>query len=94
MIGEIAGKPVGVVRFEIKDAEAEVSIYLIPESENRGFGQDLLRAAERWLSNNRPSVTAIRAIVLHKNRPSIKLFRNLQYVQLSHTKQIEFLKKL
>lgn len=94
LIGEIAGKPVGVVRFEIKDAEAEVSIYLIPESDNRGFGQDLLRAAEGWLSINRPSVATIRAIVLHKNRPSIKLFSNLQYVQCSDTKQIEFLKKL
>jgi UDP-2,4-diacetamido-2,4,6-trideoxy-beta-L-altropyranose hydrolase len=94
LIGEIAGKPVGVVRFEINNTEAEVSIYLIPESDNRGFGQDLLRASERWLSINRPSVTTLRAIVLHKNRPSINLFSNLQYVQCSYADQIEFLKKI
>lgn len=94
LIGEIAGKPVGVVRFEIKNIDAEVSIYLIPESDNRGLGVDLLKAAERWLSINCPEVTNLRATALPKNRSSINLFRNLQYIQYSHATQIEFLKKL
>lgn len=79
LIGERDGLPVGVVRFDIQNDVAEVSIYLVPDRENSGQGRDLLLNAERWLAGNRPSVSAICANVLGGNEPSQRLFLGADY---------------
>jgi UDP-2,4-diacetamido-2,4,6-trideoxy-beta-L-altropyranose hydrolase len=93
-IGEAKCKPVGVVRFDIADDMAEVSIYLVPNSDSSGLGRSLLSQAECWLKEHYPSLLFVRAKVLEKNIPSIKLFQSLQYVQQNDATQIEFLKKI
>lgn len=94
LIGEFEKKSIGVVRFDIRENLAEVSIYLVPESGNRGLGRKLLSEAEQWLRANRPNVLAICANVLPDNESSIKLFTTLRYVKHAGPTQNEFVKKL
>jgi UDP-2,4-diacetamido-2,4,6-trideoxy-beta-L-altropyranose hydrolase len=74
LIGELAGRPVGVVRFDIGGDSAEVSIYTLAGAGGRGLGGDLLCAAENWLIVARPDVKSLRAEVLADNPPSHALF--------------------
>lgn len=74
LIGECAGHPVGVVRFDIDRETAEVSIYLVPQELGRGGGCALMLAAEAWLKRERPDVTTLRAHVHADNPPSRRLF--------------------
>ena len=74
LIGERDGDDVGVVRFDVRDGAAEVSIYLAPQLGGRGNGVELLLAAESWLMRNRPDVASVEAEVLRDNRLSHGLF--------------------
>lgn len=78
LIGERNGAPVGVVRFDITDIEAEVSIYLSTdlstETKQPGLGRDLLRSTICWLAENRNEIRGIKAHVLGGNRASQALF--------------------
>lgn len=90
LIGERDGMPVGVVRFDIRNNEAEVSIYLVPEANTSGRGHDLLQSAEQWLSLNHPEVKIFRAHALGTNERSHRLFVAAGY-QVEST---SYLKKL
>lgn len=90
LIGERNGLPVGVARFDIRNDVAEVSIYLVLNSNNSGQGRELLLSAERWLVKNRPSVSKICANVLGGNEPSQRLFLGTGY----QIESANFLKKL
>lgn len=79
LIGEKAGAPIGVVRFDAKSDEAEVSIYLTPEKASSGLGLDLLHSAERWLEAKHPETRIIRAQVLGENDRSMKFFIKAGY---------------
>jgi len=85
LIGEQAGHPVGVVRFDVHDGDAEVSIYRVPASTERGVGARLLRAAERWLAARRPDVLRLTAEVLDDNERSHRLFQSAGYQPRSST---------
>lgn len=74
LIGERGGVPVGVVRFDVRDDQAAVSIYLVPDAGNSGLGRDLLQSAEAWFARNRPGLRTMRADVLGLNRRSHGLF--------------------
>ena len=94
LIGEINSQPVGVVRFDIANQEAKVSIYLVPESGIRGWGGCLLEQAENWLRQHYPEVVKLYAQVLPNNEPSKKLFDRLNYNMTASTPQLEFVKEL
>lgn len=79
LIGESAGSSVGVVRFDVHNQEAEVSIYLVPDGGFSGRGRSLLQCAERWIALNRPNISVIRAQVLDANERSHRLFLGLGY---------------
>lgn len=79
LIGAREGRPIGVVRFDISGEEAEVSIYLVPVPYARGCGSGLLAAAERWLTEHRPTVCRIIAVVLQGNERSERLFSEAGY---------------
>lgn len=80
LIGDREGAPVGVVRFDLRGNEAEISIYLVPGPHPPGEGRSLLRCAEQWLAANRPSVDRIRAHVLAGNERSARVFLGAGYV--------------
>ena len=100
LIGEKAGQPVGVVRFDISGDAAEVSIYTIFDQKHvdacgmvansRGLGADLLTAAEAWLTRNKPEVRCINAEVLGENHVSHALFQSTGYMRSNvvYTKRI------
>ena len=79
IIGTLGNKTVGVVRFDIEDAAAEVSIYLVPEGGFSGQGRNLLMSAELWLKANRPAIKRIRASVLAENDASKNIFITSSY---------------
>lgn len=79
LIGQREGLPVGVIRFDIRGEEAEVSIYLVPGVQRSGLGRDLLQSAGRWVTTNRPSVSKIHAHVLGGNERSQRLFLGAGY---------------
>lgn len=84
LIGEREAVPLGVVRFDIQNHEAEISIYVGPGTEEPGLGRDLLQTAERWLAANRPEIGKVRALVLGNNERSKALFLGSGY-QLQST---------
>lgn len=81
LVGEQAGEPVGVVRFDIDGDAAEVSIYLVPQAMGRGHGGPLLLAAEDWLRREQPAVATLRAHVREDNPPSQRLFESTGYAR-------------
>ncbi len=92
LIGEFQNCRVGVVRFDITANVAEVSIYLVPGENGRGFGSRLLLAAETWAKNNIKGLTQFRAEVIKNNDSSHRLFSSNGYsLDVSkYSKQISF----
>lgn len=74
LIGQRDGEPVGVVRFDIHEDQAEVSIYLVPDAKVTCRGSELLQSAEFWLAENRPEVKMLHAHVLGGNVRSQRMF--------------------
>lgn len=74
LIGEYKNKPVGVVRFDLDNDAAEVSIYLIQDVGNEGLGMPLLRSAEKWICQHRTEIKMLKAHVLEGNQVSHKFF--------------------
>lgn len=73
------GTEVGVIRFDIEGAQAEVSLYLAPDRHGKGLGTQLLLQGERQLSQECPKVLKIIATVLEGNEASHRLFRRCGY---------------
>lgn len=74
LIGERAGEPVGVLRYDRRDDTAHVSVYLVPGREGKGDGPELLAAGSDWLTHHWPDVALIEAEVLEANRASSSAF--------------------
>ncbi len=79
LIGERDDIPVGVVRFDMRGARAEVSIYLVPGTNELGLGRELLCSAEEWLSERQSEIFWIHAHVLGGNQRSQNLFLGAGY---------------
>jgi len=79
LIGVLEGLDVGVIRYDFNGNEAEISIYLAPTMMMKGYGGELLQAAEQWLILNRPDILSISAYVLGHNPKSTKLFTSAEY---------------
>ena len=74
LIGYIGETSIGVVRFDLKDKSAEISIYLIPGNSRKGLGTKLLLAAEKWLESTCPEIREISAEILTSNPISQQFF--------------------
>jgi UDP-2,4-diacetamido-2,4,6-trideoxy-beta-L-altropyranose hydrolase len=94
LIGHIKNQPIGVVRFDIREKFADVSIYRVPHSSHHGVGRKLLCEAEAWLKLNHPYVVAVHAWVFQENEQSKRLFEKSHYVKHADSAQIEFVKQL
>lgn len=90
LIGQQLGNDIGVVRFDVRNRAAEVSIYLAPELAENGKGAELLLAAEAWLIENRADVRTVEATVLRNNQRSRGLFDTCGY-QLASTQHAKSL---
>jgi UDP-2,4-diacetamido-2,4,6-trideoxy-beta-L-altropyranose hydrolase len=94
LIGEIRTEPIGVVRFDIHQSNAEVSIYLVPDADLRGWGRLLLEQAEFWLKDHHPEVNKLYAKVLPNNEASKRLFAKMQYSANEKSLPLEFVKEI
>jgi len=81
LIGERAGQPVGVLRYDFNGSECTVSVYLVPGQHGRGYGPRLLREGHEWLRHHHAEVTRVRAEVRPENRDSARAFRQAGYRQ-------------
>lgn len=79
LIAEHAGQAVGVVRFDIHDTNAEISVYATPDRLSGGWGAAVLHRASDWLQSNHPHVQQIVAEVLAENVASRGAFRRAGY---------------
>lgn len=74
LIAEIFGTPVGVLRFDVDQSQATISIYIDPKSTGIGIGTRLLFAGKEWIAAHRPGVTRLVAVIHSENRASISSF--------------------
>jgi UDP-2,4-diacetamido-2,4,6-trideoxy-beta-L-altropyranose hydrolase len=74
LIAEDDNRPIGVVRFDIADKTAEVSIYLIPGMQGKSYGRELLDASQEWLRRHRPEISDLSAKIVRANNASMRLF--------------------
>ena len=81
LIAEADDGPVGVLRYDRRGVEAEVSIYLFEGRFGLGWGRALLARGEAFVTRLWPQLTAITAQVLPSNQPSLKVFREAGFTQ-------------
>lgn len=76
LIGEQAGRPCGVLRFDFdQQDQAVVSLYLDPAMTGQGLGQALMRAGLAWLPHHHPRTHTVSAEILAANAASRKMFQ-------------------
>jgi UDP-2,4-diacetamido-2,4,6-trideoxy-beta-L-altropyranose hydrolase len=73
----------GVLRLDIRDLQAEVSIYLDPELSGLGLGQSMLRAVQRWASTHASHIGQLVADVHLDNIASRRAFAGAGFLQRS-----------
>jgi UDP-2,4-diacetamido-2,4,6-trideoxy-beta-L-altropyranose hydrolase len=79
LIAEDAAGPLGVLRYDVDEPSARVSIYLAPERLGSGGGSRLLAAGERWIAARRPHLRELTAEVRDGNEASRRLFFDAGY---------------
>ena len=81
LIAEADDGAVGVLRYDLRGFEAEVSLYLLEGRRGLGWGRALLARGEVFAREHWPQMTAITAQVLPGNRPSLNVFRDAGFTQ-------------
>ena len=84
LIGEINHKPLGVIRFDVKNEHAEVSVYLVPEFQGKGLGSSLIYKGNEWLKLQRPLIKKVNATILSENETSISAFDKAGFKIISY----------
>ncbi len=79
LVGCLDEAPIGVVRFDVRNGAAQVSIYRVPGVGGGNLGRGLLIRAEVWLLGCRSDVTSFEAKVQHGNRASSSMFLEAGY---------------
>jgi len=74
LVGAVNQNDAGVLRYDLSEHEARVSIYLDPAQHGMGYGTALLAAGSEWLRAQHPAVNAIIAEVMPANIASIRAF--------------------
>jgi UDP-2,4-diacetamido-2,4,6-trideoxy-beta-L-altropyranose hydrolase len=83
LIAEVGPLAVGVLRFDRKDAEAVVSVYLDPDLHGLGLGRRILEAGRRHVASTSPSVATLIADVMPANVASAAAFERAGYARHS-----------
>lgn len=74
LIAEDFSGPLGVLRYDLIENVAKISVYLVPGRHGKGMGSVLVTSGEHWLKHNHPSVNKIIAEVLPDNTASMRSF--------------------
>ncbi|WP_332762036.1 UDP-2,4-diacetamido-2,4,6-trideoxy-beta-L-altropyranose hydrolase [Pseudomonas koreensis] len=81
LIAEADDGAVGVVRYDLRGSDAEVSLYLLEGRIGLGWGRALLARGEAFVTMHWAQLKAITARVLPGNIPSLNLFRDAGFSQ-------------
>ncbi|WP_460926193.1 UDP-2,4-diacetamido-2,4,6-trideoxy-beta-L-altropyranose hydrolase [Pseudomonas sp. MC6] len=81
LIAEADDGAVGVVRYDLRGFEAEVSIYLLQGRIGLGWGRALLTRGQAFVAAHWPQLAVINACVLPDNLPSLNVFRDAGFTQ-------------
>ncbi|PTT25714.1 UDP-2,4-diacetamido-2,4,6-trideoxy-beta-L-altropyranose hydrolase [Pseudomonas sp. HMWF021] len=81
LIAEADDGPVGVLRYDLRGFEAEVSLYLLEGRFGLGWGRALLARGEVFVREHWPQMSAITAQVLPGNLASVNVFRDAGFTQ-------------
>jgi UDP-2,4-diacetamido-2,4,6-trideoxy-beta-L-altropyranose hydrolase len=79
LIGLAEGQAVGVLRYDLGERKAIVSINLAPERRGQGLGAPLLRQGSLWMQEHQPGVREIHAEILAGNDASQAIFVDAGY---------------
>jgi len=80
LVGEESGEEIGVVRYDIKGDQADISIYLNPEKRGRRLGRGLLEAGNQWLAIHHPEIRRLNGRVHPENISSKKMFSEAGFI--------------
>lgn len=80
LIGEVRGEAVGVVRFDFKETQAEISIYVVPGKYRQGYGSALLTKSAQYLKEHHPEISIVIARVMPENKGSHQVFLKNGYI--------------
>ncbi|MCB1764847.1 MAG: UDP-2,4-diacetamido-2,4,6-trideoxy-beta-L-altropyranose hydrolase [Candidatus Competibacteraceae bacterium] len=80
VIGEHDGRPVGVLRFDLKGKQATISVYLVPGNQGSGLGTALIEAGTRYVAQHVPQISEIIAQLSVHNQASKGAFEGAGYV--------------
>lgn len=89
LIGEDKNGPVGVLRYDFRNNEACVSIYLVPGFLGMGIGNQMLKLGTKWIRENHPEVKNIIAEIKHQNIVSENTFKKAGFKKTSSTYILE-----
>ncbi|WP_409317221.1 UDP-2,4-diacetamido-2,4,6-trideoxy-beta-L-altropyranose hydrolase [Pseudomonas sp. KCJK9016] len=81
LIAEADDGPVGVLRYDLRGFDAEVSLYVLEGRFGLGWGRALLARGEAFVTAHWPQLTAITAQVLPANQASLNVFRDAGFTQ-------------
>ncbi len=79
MMVEAGGSPAGVLRYNLQETIALVSINLAPQWRGYGLGAAILRLGSGWLRSRLPDIGEIRAEILAGNEASARAFADAGY---------------
>lgn len=88
LIAECDGSPIGVVRFDVDEDEATISVYRVPNSKEGRYG--LVRCATEWIHEHRPQILRVIAHILDDNASSLAAFRGAGYRDAERVMIYEF----
>jgi len=73
------GKFAGVIRYDLCEDTALVSVYLVPDQHGRGIGSYLLKEGSCWLKQHSPHIVRIEAEIMDNNKASVKAFKKADF---------------
>lgn len=85
LIGERDSAPVGVVRFDLREASALISVYLVPGQLGAGLGAALIDQACAWLRHQHPHIRHIDAEIQNRNAASLAAFTTAGFLPQAQT---------
>lgn len=83
-IGECQGEPIGVMRYDLEDEHAEVSIFLLPGHYGKGYGSRLLIQTENWVRQHVPRIRTVYAKIMAGNKASLNAFEKAGFEKYAY----------
>lgn len=74
LIAELNKQPIGVLRYDFIESQAEISIYLDPKWVGKGLGTRILSVGTEWIKKHFTHIQTLQAKVIASNVASARAF--------------------